>query len=125
MREHCLDHPQRARRSIAWGVALIVAGGVLIADRLNYLQLGPVWNYWPFLLVIAGLIDILTARRLTRAVHGLSLIVVGMWLYACLQHLWGLTFANSWPIILISIGATTLAEGLTRRKDSCPPESTR
>jgi hypothetical protein len=103
-------------------VVFILAGAVFLADRLDFLHLGPVWNYWPLLLVVAGLVDLLTARRIAHAVHGVFLAVIGVWLYACLERLWGLTLANSWPIVLIAIGATTLAEGLTRRKEPGNPE---
>jgi hypothetical protein len=96
---------------MAWGVVLMVLGSVLLADRLGAIDLsetfGPVylwWMWWPLILMLAGGIRLLTADRLAQTVSGVSEIAIGGWLLACFQHWGGLTFSNSWPIVLIAGG---------------------
>jgi hypothetical protein len=39
------------------------------------------------------------------------LIFVAFWIFASLQHLWGLNFFNSWPMILIAMGVSVIFKG--------------
>ncbi len=36
------------------GLALVIFGGLLIADELNYLQIYRLWDYWPVILIAIG-----------------------------------------------------------------------
>lgn len=60
--------------------------------------------------MIQNLLD-LGAGEQRQVLKVLVDVVLGMWVFACLQHLWALTFANGWPIVLIELGLQMLLRG--------------
>lgn len=107
------SHPPR--KQIIWGLALIVLGGLFFADRAGAIDIGPVWRYWqywPLAVVFAGLVDLIGASGLGEAIDALLLMALGSWLYACLQGLWGWSFASTWPILLVAFGLGMIAKGM-------------
>ncbi len=112
----CRD--DRPRRQLLWGLALVIFGTLFLLDRLNYfdltLYLGPQakwWHFLPLLLALGGLIRLLSANSVRQVAKGLVRIVVGLWLFACLELWAGLTFENSWPVLLVAAGAQMLVRG--------------
>ena len=108
----------RPRRHLLWGVSLVVFGTIFLMDRLAYFDLtqylGPQshwWHFLPLMLVLGGAIRLLTASSVRQIAKGFVRIVVGLWLFACLEHLIGLTFENSWPVLLVAVGAQMLVRG--------------
>lgn len=96
------------RKHAVWGVLLIGVGVLALLDNFDYISIVDFWQYWPLFLVVIGLgmmIDFSSPKQFT---DGLMLAVIGCWLYASLEHLWGLTFRNSWPIILIVCGVNII-----------------
>jgi len=111
-------HRGNPRRHLLWGIALVALGTIFLADSLAWLDLtqylGPQtrwWHFVPLLLALGGVIRLLTAHSVRQVVKGLSRIGVGVWLFACLEQLGGLTFANSWPVLLVAAGAQMLVRG--------------
>lgn len=111
-------HHDNPRKRLFWGVSLIAAGTVFLLDRLGVLDLtqylGPQerwWHYLPLLIALGGVISMISAHSIRRVLKGLVDVVIGLWVFACLQHLWELTFANSWPIVLIAYGVQMLLRG--------------
>ena len=109
------SHP---RRNLLWGLALILIGTGVLLDRFALLDLqqflGPQtqwWHFLPLLISLGGLIRLLSAQSMRQVSKGLIRIVLGLWLYACLVPLWGLTFANSWPVLLVAFGVQMLVRG--------------
>lgn len=112
------DH-ETSRRHLLWGVALVAVGTAFLLDRLALLDLtqylGPQtrwWHFLPLLVALGGLIAVISAESVRQVLKGLGDIVLGVWVFACLERLWGLTFAGSWPILLIAFGLQMLLRGL-------------
>ena len=106
------------RASLLWGAALVLIGSVFLLDRFALLDLqqflGPQahwWHFLPLLISLGGLIRLLSAQSARQVSRGLIRIVIGVWLYACLVPLWGLSFANSWPVLLVAFGVQMLVRG--------------
>lgn len=92
------------RKHAVWGVLLIGVGVLALLDNFNYMSIDDLWQYWPLSLVVIGLgmmIDFSSSKQFT---DGLMMAVIGCWMYASFEHLWGLTFGNSWPILVIVCG---------------------
>jgi hypothetical protein len=111
-------HRGNPRRHLLWGVALVALGTIFLMDRLAWLDLtqylGPQtrwWHFLPLLLALGGAIRLLSAHTARQVVKGLGRMAVGVWLFASLEQLWGLTFANSWPVLLVAAGAQMLVCG--------------
>lgn len=104
------------RRQLLWGVLIIVAGVTLVLDRMAIIELGTAWQYWPLILVVMGMNKMVgypTARHFT---DGLWLILMGLWLFAVVQGVFGLTWLNSWPLIIIAFGIKMVVEPLIKAR---------
>ncbi len=112
------ESQHQARRRTGWGIALVLVGVAFLADRWGWIDLVAMapdwlkepfephfwWRLWPALLVLAGLIRMLSATRVEHVFRGLAEAAIGAWILACVAHLWGLSFSNSWPLLVIGVG---------------------
>jgi hypothetical protein len=104
------------RKQILWGLLLIGFGTMVLLDRLGWLEFDQLWHYWPWILVVAGvnkMIGFPSARDFTS---GLWNVFIGLWLFANLEAVFGLTFHNSWPLLIIAWGLSLIVEPLIRRR---------
>lgn len=111
-------YPDNPRRRLLWGMAWVAVGTVFLLDRLAVLDLTQYlgaqtrwWHYVPLLVALGGVISVVSAQSARQVLKGLVDVVIGTWVFACLEHLWELTFANSWPIVLIAFGLQMLLRG--------------
>ena len=108
------QHNRGYHRSRHWisGLGLIGIGSLFLLDRCAYIDSGSWIQYWPFIIAIVGLGRIVDARSVAQATKGGFLVFLAFWLYANLEHLWGLSFQNSWPMILIALGLRHIVAGM-------------
>lgn len=98
------------RRQLLWGLLLIAFGTAVFLDQLGLFEFEEVWHYWPLLLVIFGINNMIgfpTARHFT---NGLWMVFLGFWLYANIERMFGLTWHNSWPFLIIAVGVKMILE---------------
>ena len=95
---------QSWRRQMVWGAVIIAAGAALLLDRMDQLDIGLLWRYWPVFVAIAGLSNLVPPTTPKLVLSGLSCIGFAAWFYVSLERLWGLGFHNSWPILVILWG---------------------
>lgn len=85
------------------GFVLITIGTLMLVDRYSVLEFGDlVRRFWPLALILIGIPKL--ARRATLW-NGLWLIFIGTWLQLIQFRFLGMTYRNSWPLLLIVIGA--------------------
>ena len=106
------ERDQSWRNQLTWGIILTGAGVAFLLDRNGALHLGSIWRYWPVLLAVAGLINLVPPTNARLVADGLSHIGFAAWFYCAFEHVWGLTFGNSWPLLLIMWGATLVLKPL-------------
>ena len=108
------EHNRGEHRSRHWvsGLVLIGIGTLFLLDRWAYIDSGTWIQYWPFIIAVIGVGRILDARSVAQATKGGFLIFVAFWLYANLEHVWGLNFLNSWPMVLIALGVRHIVAGM-------------
>ena len=88
---------------LAGGMVLIVLGVLFLIDRLRIAEFGDLMRYhWPMIIVAVGLTKM---WRRERFWGGLWMLTIGTWLQLVTLHRFGLTYSNSWPLILIALGA--------------------
>lgn len=109
------EKPDR-RQPITTGLVLIALGGLFFADSRGWLHLQQWQSYWPALIGLVGLAQMVGARDAGQMAKGGFLIFLSVWLYASIENLWGLDFSNSWPLILIAVGLGKIATGLAGSK---------
>jgi hypothetical protein len=123
------DKPQKVNTgTLVTGFVLISIGVLFLLERFEVASFGElIHTWWPLIFIIIG-VPKLFERDTFWA--GLWFLTIGAWLQAVRLHLYGLTYSNSWPLLLIVIGAgmvvRTFIDAIARRQsdDSGPEEKT-
>lgn len=107
--------------SIFTGLMLIALGTLFLLDEMDIADFSDVIRrYWPMILVLIGV-----TKLLDRKIWGgLWLIAIGAWLQMVRLGLFGLTFHDSWPLILVIVGVGMIGRALydaTRRREPASP----
>jgi len=90
------------------GLFLLAAGIFLMLDRFDIFYAGPVWHFWPIIIIAIGLGRLLDAEFAWEYRKAFSFLFIGVWLLISELHLFGLSYYNSWPILIIGIGINML-----------------
>ncbi|MHB8499346.1 MAG: LiaF transmembrane domain-containing protein [Candidatus Acidiferrales bacterium] len=106
------------RWGLIWGLIIVFIGVVLLLDHMGIVPFGNVYRFWPLLLVLFGVMNLLS--RSGRALAFL-LIVAGVLLLLNEFGLIRLSFADIWPLAIISVGLLLIwgsleTRGAVRRK---------
>lgn len=98
---------RKASGQLIAGLILIAIGGVILfAEPFYDLRLD---KLWPLILVALGARKLFGSHSSRQLRGGLVLIVIGCWGLISTFDLWGFSFSNSWPLLLIGMGAVFLA----------------
>ena len=96
---------------LAGGMILIVLGTLFLLERLRLAEFGDAFRYyWPMIFVLIGIPKLFSRRTVWS---GLWFIALGAWLQIARLKLFGLTFGNSWPLLVIAIGAGIIIRAFT------------
>ncbi len=109
------EKANKSNSNLIWGLILVSLGVLLLLDNLNILDVDHWWHYWPMILVILGMNKMIDFESAKEFVSGVWFVVLGLWLYACFEHIWGLTFRNSWPVLLIGWGGCEVLKAVLQR----------
>jgi apolipoprotein N-acyltransferase len=93
-----------ARRRVIWGVVLIGVGALFLLAKLDLVEIGRFRHWWPAILIGIGTVWMVAPERPRQFASGLSMVLIGFWLFACLRHWWDLTFRNAWPVVVVIYG---------------------
>ncbi len=102
------------------GVLLVVLGAVfLVSQFLPWFDV-PVWELWPLIIVVAGVVQVFTPGSsgwgIDRVLDGIGTVIFGLILlgnttgYISWSVWWVLV--TLWPALVIALGLTILAKGL-------------
>jgi len=103
------------RSEIVWGAALILAGVLFLLFNFDVLESDAVWRYWPLVFVAIGVLKMTAVRSVKEIGPPMWWIFIGAWLYVSVFEIYGLSFARSWPILIIAWGVSTLWNAFTRK----------
>ncbi len=106
---------RRSQGSLVTGILLLVVGFVLMMQNFDLIYIGSIWSFWPFILVIAGIVKLLYAGDARTFGAGLWLIFLGVWLYVSIQHVYGLDFGSTWPALIIAWGLSIVWKSFARQ----------
>jgi hypothetical protein len=104
------DERSRATKRLIWGIFLIGVGSVFLLDHLGIVEIPSLSNLWPavfFLFAVGRIVEGQFGSALTN-------LLIGVWLFACVFGWHGLRYGNSWPIVLIAIGAGIVVRAVDR-----------
>ena len=107
---------------IVGGVLLLVLGGGMLLDTTGIADIRMGRLIAPLVMISIGVSSLLSEgskpcgaadrRRGRNSFGGLWLIGVGAWMLASQTHLFGLTFATSWPLLVILTGIMIVIRGI-------------
>jgi hypothetical protein len=115
------DDSYRWRRQLVWGLLLVGLGVAVFLDQMGIVETENLWHYWPLVLVVIGINRTIGYPSARDFVGGLWTALIGIWLFATLEGLFGLTFWNSWPIFIIISGVTIALEPIVARRFKSKP----
>ncbi|MES2114874.1 MAG: DUF5668 domain-containing protein [Pseudomonadota bacterium] len=109
---------RRLRKQLLVGVLLIVAGTLVLLDRMNWLDLDldlvSLWHYWPWLMVVLGIHNMLPPTTPRLFLNGLWKLFFAAWWYVSFEHVWGLDFRQTWPALLVAWGVGMVLQPAVR-----------
>jgi hypothetical protein len=102
------DERSRTAKRVIWGSFLIALGSAFLLDHLHIVDLPSLGSLWPavFFVIAVGHV---AEGRLGSA---LTFLLLGVWFFACEFDWYGLDYSNSWPLVLIAIGAGIVVRAL-------------
>ena len=106
----------RMVRRLFTGGALVLLGIGFLLKNQGLIGAPELWLIAPALIALSGLARLVAAPGVAGAVRALLRLAVAAYLVVVIEHIGGWTFAATWPVLLIGVGATMLAyEWLVRR----------
>ena len=111
------------RKQLMWGLALVGVGVTIFLDKMDYIEIEGLWHYWPLVLVVLGVNKMIGYPTAKHFSSGLWTVFMGLWLFAVFEHMFGLTFRNSWPFVIIACGVSMILEPVIKRRFASNEES--
>ena len=104
------------RQQLVWGVALIAVGVAVLLQRADLIDIdihfGDIWRYWPWLLVISGVTQIIPPTTPAYLLSGAWSIFFAGWWYVSFNRIWGWGFGDTWPALIVACGVGMLLRPL-------------
>lgn len=86
------------------GLILIGLGVCFLLFNLGLIDFEIPWRWWPLILVAIGAGKLVTAADSDEVRGGAWLLLVGTWLLINVQGWFGLSWHNSWPLMIMAAG---------------------
>ncbi|MBB3118339.1 LiaF transmembrane domain-containing protein [Pseudoduganella violacea] len=97
-----------ARKQLVWGLLIIGAGVLFWLEDGDFKKVTQFWHYWPLVIAAFGFSQLVPPTTARMFIDGVCEILFAFWIFACFEHLWGMSFSNSWPFMVI-MGGVSLA----------------
>jgi predicted membrane protein len=99
------------RWGFTWGAIIVLVGIALLLHHLGIIPFDPVARFWPLVLVLFGIMNLMNRSGL----FGFLLILAGVVLQLNRLGITHLDFADLWPIALIAVGLVLMWGSLETR----------
>ena len=116
-----LRRTRDARSPLVIGLILLVIGAGLLATNLGYTLPFHIWRYWPFVLIVPGLIAIAVPSRHISRSGGVWLLATGVYGAIGVYELFGLGWGSAWPVFVIAAGLAMILDERKRNGRGGPP----
>jgi hypothetical protein len=96
----------------ATGLILIGLGVVALLGQQGIIP-HEFWRHgWPWIVVALAAVQLATAKTVGRLGDGVFFGLIGVWLVLVEAHWRGFTYANSWPLTLVAVGASYVVKAV-------------
>lgn len=86
------------------GLILIGVGTAFLLYNLGLIDFEIPWRWWPLILVAIGAGKLITAGDPDEVRGGAWMVLVGGWLLLNFQGWFGLSWHDSWPLMIVAAG---------------------
>jgi len=104
----------RMSSHLVFGLCAIGFGILLTLDNLHMVHLGDVWRYWPAILIIVGVCQIIGACCTSGIVTGVIITGIGSLLLLDNLKLVRFYVWDLWPLILVAVGGSIVWRAMDR-----------
>lgn len=111
-----MDEKARFESQLIVGIFLAAVGVLMLLNNFDVLDIGPVWKFWPLIIVALGLNRIFQAETRYQRGKGYWLLFLGAWMFISVFHVFGLGWHNSWPILIIGWGVAMVLKSSIRNE---------
>jgi len=105
---------------VVWGTVLCGVGLIILLDHMGIVNAGRLWNFWPLIIVVAGVVNVVQAGRRP---WGAFLIFLGIILQLDQLGIAHFHWGDLWPIALIGAGLMMIWGTIEARKAGLPPDA--
>jgi predicted membrane protein len=96
------------------GGLLILFGLLFTLDNLGVLDAGDVFDYWPVIFIVIGVVRVLQPRSEGRRAFGF--VLIGLGIVFQLEQLALISFDVVWPVLLLTVGGILVWRALERNR---------
>ncbi len=95
------------------GIVLLALGVFFLLRELGVVA-GSIFfsGWWALLIVVLGLAKLVRPRRASHVGEGVTMALIGAWLYMAHTHAQGFTYGSTWPLALFAVGAGMIARAI-------------
>lgn len=97
-------HLGEARSPLVVGVILLVIGIALLAANFGFRLPIHLWRYWPFVLIVPGLVATVRPSSHMSRPGGIWLLAMGIYGAFGMYEPFGLGWRGAWPIFIVATG---------------------
>jgi hypothetical protein len=105
---------------VVFSLLLILYGTILLLHNFDVLEIQSIWRSWPLIIVAIGIYKLVQAESILNIGSGVWWIFLGCWLHVSFNHVWGLSFRETWPMIIVAWGIGILWEGYIKQSRGKP-----
>jgi hypothetical protein len=106
----------RAVRRVVAGTALILLGTGWMLRGQGLISTADLWLIAPLVVALSGVVRLVVQPGLASALRAALRFAVAAYLVVVIEHIGGWTFASTWPVLLIAVGAGQIVHALWSRR---------
>jgi hypothetical protein len=105
------------RKNLNAGILLLVIGSFFQLANLDLIdiRLRDLWRFWPLILIVCGVGQLIAWKRPRNLTAGLFLVTLGVYFQLSMLDLIHLRLWQLWPVILIVIGVGMVERAMRGR----------
>jgi|GEM_PF-834144 len=101
---------------LMWGVILMTLGVLFTLHNTEYIDIGNIKQFWPFILIAMGIIRVIQPEFNRQRSSGVWLLMIGSCFLIGSLGLFGLDYGSAWPLLIVAVGAGLIWESLSRQQ---------
>lgn len=97
---------------LVFGLVLLVIGVLTFLETIDVFDIGPLWSWWPLILIAIGGANEIDAIRNRKSDGSFILLGIGVWMLAATRGVFGLSYGEAMPLALVVVGLFVLLHAI-------------